>query len=231
MTPPGARPPPPGPPLVHVIDDDAEVSWAVATLLQAAGMPAHTYASAHEFLAELPSIEWPAGGCVLTDIRMPGKTGLDLLHDLRERGFRHPVVVMTAHGDVATAVRAMKAGASDFVEKPFDDEALLSTLRSAMAGPEQRRAGTAEPPRSFSPRSSRQRADIALATELVATLSAREREVLELAMEGKPSKVIAFELGISPRTVEVYRMKLMARLGVGSFAEAVRLAVLAQYGG
>ncbi|PWC27012.1 DNA-binding response regulator [Pseudoroseomonas aestuarii] len=225
MTAAAAPGPRPGQPMVHVIDDDEDVSWAVATLLEAAGTPARTYASAGEFLECLPSLEWSAGGCVLTDIRMPGKDGLDLLHDLRRQGFRHPVVVMTAHGDIATAVRAMKAGASDFIEKPFDDEVLLSTLRTAMAGPPGEPGALDDPPRNAS-----QRTDIARAAERVATLSPREREVLELAMEGKPSKVIGFELGISPRTVEVYRIKLMARLGVGSFAEAVRLAVLAQYG-
>ena len=153
-------------------------------------------------------------GCVLTDVRMPGLDGLELLRQLKQGGFRRPVVVMTAHGDVPMAVRAMKAGAADFVEKPFDDEALLAATEAALgrrAGHRCRRGGRCR-------------------EERIASLSPREREVLDLLVAGKPNKLIARDLGLSPRTVEVHRARLMARLGVGSLAEAVRLAVHAELG-
>lgn len=211
-------------PTVHVIDDDDNVSWAIATLLEAAGMRTRTYTSARDFLDSLPYIEWTTSECILTDIRMPEKDGLELLRDLRQRGCLYPVIVMTAHGDIATAVRSMKAGASDFIEKPFDDNALISMIHNVSTN--SARSNLDDP--GVSPKLIRNESALQ-AIELVSTLSPREREVLELAMQGKSSKVIAIELGISPRTVEVYRMKLMDRLGVGSFAEAVRFGVLAKY--
>lgn len=203
---------------VHVIDDDEDVCWAIETLLMSAKLPVQTWPSALAFLEGLPGIEPEAVGCVLTDVRMPGMDGIELLRRLREQGFARPVLVMTSHGDIALAVRAMKLGAYEFVEKPFDDEALLSAVSAALATGGSRQA--AETPRP----------EIADAAARIATLSPREREVLELAMEGKSSKVIAHELGLSPRTVEVHRLRLMARLGVGSLAEAVRLSVLAELG-
>jgi len=144
---------------------------------------------------------------------MPGLDGLELLSRLKQGGFRRPVVVMTAHGDVSTAVRAMKAGALDFVEKPFDDGALLAVVEAALGTSQAAGAAGADD-----------------AAERVAALSPREREVLDLLIAGKPNKQIARDLGLSPRTVEVHRARLMARLGVGSLAEAVRLAVRAELG-
>jgi two-component system response regulator FixJ len=142
---------------------------------------------------------------------MPGIDGLELQALLNRLGFRLPIVVMTGHGDVATAVQAMKAGAVDFIEKPCDDERLLGAIRQALtvAGPAARNRETAA------------------ATQRIATLSARERQVLDALTVGHPNKVVAFDLGISVRTVEVHRARMLERLGVRSLAEAIRLAVLA----
>ncbi len=213
--------------VVHVIDDDEDVLWSVATLLASYELEVETHASAVAFLAALPGLAGAAEpGCVLTDVRMPDMDGMELLRRLREAGFRRPVIVMTAHGDVSMAVRAMKDGAFDFIEKPFSDEALFATVKTAIALPAR------EPPRAGEPPAAGGlRPEVAQAAALIATLSPREREVLDLAMEGKPSKIIAHELGISPRTVEVHRLRLMARLGVGSLAEAVRLSVWADMAG
>jgi two-component system, LuxR family, response regulator FixJ len=199
--------------VVHVVDDDDAVRRALAMLFRSAGIAAVTHPSGSAFLEALPSIGEGAVGCVLTDVRMPGVDGLELLRRLKQSGFGPPVAVMTAHGDVSTAVRAMKAGAADFVEKPFDDEALLAATEAALGAT--RAFGVV-------------RADDA--AERIAALSPREREVLDLLIAGKPNKHIARDLGLSPRTVEVHRARLMARLGVGSLAEAVRLAVQAELG-
>ena len=207
---------------VHVIDDDEAVRRAVAMLLRSAGLDAAIYPSGAAFLDALPALDAAdadaaGAGCVLTDVRMPGLDGLELLRRLKELGVRAPVVVMTAHGDVATAVRAMKAGASDFVEKPFDDEALLAAIEAALeAGEAPETPETADAPPQAAAR--------------IAALSAREREVLELLMAGKQNKAVARDLDLSPRTVELHRARMMARLGVSSLAEAVRLAVQAGLG-
>ncbi len=198
---------------VHVVDDDDAVRRALALLFRSAGIPAETHSSGFAFLEALPSLREDAVGCVLTDVRMPGLDGLELLRRLKQGGFRRPVVVMTAHGDVSTAVRAMKAGAVDFVEKPFEDEALLAAVEAALGAPQASGAAGADD-----------------AADRIAALSPREREVLDLLISGKPNKLIARDLGLSPRTVEVHRARMMARLGVGSLAEAVRLAVQAELG-
>ena len=198
---------------VHVVDDDDAVRRALAMLFRSAGIPVETHPSGLAFLEALPSFCEEAVGCVLTDVRMPGLDGLELLRRLRQCGFGRPVIVMTAHGDVSTAVRAMKAGAADFIEKPFDDDALLASVGAAL-----------KPTQASGP------AGAADAAARIAALSPREREVLDLLIAGKPNKLIARDLGLSPRTVEVHRARLMARLGVGSLAEAVRLAVQAELG-
>src|SRR5918997_62475 len=149
---------------VHVVDDDDAVRRALAMLFRSAGIPVETHPSGSAFLEALPSLRADAVGCVLTDVRMPGLDGLELLRRLKQGGFQRPVVVMTAHGDVAMAVRAMKAGALDFIEKPFDDEALLAVTEAAL--------GTARTPGAA--------AGADDAAERVAALSPREREVLEL---------------------------------------------------
>jgi two-component system response regulator FixJ len=198
---------------VHVIDDDEPVRRALAMLLRSAGIPVETYPSGGAFLDALPVLRDDAVGCVLADVRMPDLDGLELLRRLKERGFCRPVVIMTAHGDISTAVRAMKAGAADFLEKPFDDQLLLDACEAAL---------------NASPASGATGIDEAAAR--VAALSPREREVLMLLMTGKSNKQIAWDLGLSPRTVELHRAHLMARLEVGSLAEAVRLAVQAELG-
>jgi len=198
---------------VHVIDHDDAIRRALALLFRSAGIPVETHLSGSAFLEALPTLNEDAVGCVLTDVRMPGLDGLELLRRLKQRGFRRPVLVMTAHGDVAMAVRAMKAGAVDFVEKPFDDEVLLAAAEAALGTPQAFGAARAHD-----------------AAERMALLSPREREVLDLLVAGKPNKLIARDLGLSPRTVEVHRARLMARLGVGSLAEAVRLAAYAELG-
>lgn len=199
---------------VHVIDDDEAVLHGLSLLLRSVGLSVSTHASGLDFLSSLAEQGEDAIGCVLTDIRMPGLDGLTLLRRLRSRGFRRPVIVMTGHGDVATAVLAMKAGATDFIEKPFDEDTLLAAIELALStpvvpGPLAGEAGSIA----------------ADAAARIARLSQREREVLQLLVAGKPNKAIALELGLSARTVEVHRARLMARLGVRSLAEAVRLAV------
>ena len=175
---------------VHVIDDDEAVRRAVAMLLRAAGMDAETYSSGAAFLDALPAAGGTVAGCVLTDVRMPGLDGFELLRRLKQLGVRAPVVIMTAHGDVATAVQAMKAGAADFVEKPFVDEALLDAIEGACG------RGSAVCA-----------ADAVSDGARIAALSVREREVLELLMMGKQNKEVARDLGLSPRTVELHRAR------------------------
>lgn len=196
------------PDLVHVIDDDDGVRDALAFLLDVNGIPAAFYGSAKAFLEALP-VE---PGCVLTDVRMPGMTGLELVRELKTRGIACPVVVMTGHGDIPLAVEAMKAGVRDFIEKPFDDEHLITCLRDALKA-----AHTADAPGAAQQRAQQRLAD----------LSARERDVLAGVVEGKMNKQIAFELDISPRTVEIYRANLMTKTGARNIAELMRIALAA----
>jgi two-component system response regulator FixJ len=210
---------------VHVIDDEEEVCWGIATLLMSVGLGVTTHISGLAFLDALSTLPRDGIGCVLTDIQMPGLDGLGLLGRLRTQGFQRPIIVMTAHGDILTAVRTMKAGAFDFVEKPFDDEVLLAIIRAALGVPSAGGPAGAAAPTGQNGGTDPRGAE---AASRVAALSPREREVLGLAMDGKASKMIAYELGISPRTVEVHRTRMMARLGVDSLAEAARLAVWAE---
>jgi two-component system response regulator FixJ len=195
--------------LVHVVDDDAAVRRSLERLLHAAGYDAVSYETTGRFLAaaaELP------GGCVLLDFRMPGMDGLEVQARLGQLGIHLPVIVMTGQGDVSTAVRAMKAGAVDFIEKPYDDDVLISAIEAALT-----KGGQPEHDR-----------EAAAAARRIAALSPRERQVLAGLMAGSHNKVMAFDLGISVRTVELHRARMMERLGVRQLAEAVRLAVLAR---
>lgn len=192
---------------VHIIDDDDAVRESVGFLCATAGFRAETYASPTAFLEIAPTLK---GGCILTDVRMPEMDGLTLVRSLSERGVALPIIVMTGHGDVSMAVQAMKEGAADFLEKPFDDEVMLSAIRSAMSAkhPDARPAAADDP-----------------TAAKLALLSERERQVLNGLIEGHANKVIALDLGISPRTVEIYRAKLMAKMEAASLAELVRMVV------
>lgn len=193
---------------VHVIDDDAGLREALAFLFEVNGLAAEFHVSADAFLDALPV----AQGCVLTDVRMPGRTGMELVQELKARGVDMPVVVMTGHGDVPLAVEAMKAGVIDFIEKPFSDERLLSAVRSAL---DRLRSGEDKDQ------------DRASAQVRLEGLSPRERDVLEGVVAGKANKVIAWELEISPRTVEIYRANLMTKTGARNMAELMRIALAA----
>ena len=193
--------------IVHVIDDDEGVRQSLEFLLRASGVTARTYESALAFLNALPTIET---GCVITDVRMPGISGVELLRRLRSLNVGFPVIVITGHGDVPLAVEAMKLGAVDFLEKPFEDDALLAAVQSALGRREL---------------DARHAAEKAETGERIASLSARERQVLEGLIAGHPNKTIAFDLGISPRTVEIYRANVMTKMKAASLSDLVRMAL------
>jgi two-component system response regulator FixJ len=194
--------------IVHVIDDDDAMRESLAFLLNSSRVTVATYENAYVFLAKLASIQ---GGCVVTDVRMPGMSGIDLLKRLRELKSTIPVIVITGHGDVPLAVEAMKFGASDFLEKPFDDNLLLSAVRTALA----QDAATHE-----------DQALRAMVIQRLESLSTRERQVLDGLVSGHPNKTIAYDLGISPRTVEIYRANVMTKMEASSLSELVRMALI-----
>ncbi len=196
---------------VHVVDDDAAIRRSLEQLLDAAGFRVVSYDTPLAFLDAALDL---SPGCVLLDIKMPGIDGLEVQALLQKRSVSWRVIVMTGQGDVQSAVRAMKAGAVDFLEKPYSDQLLLDAIELALAGADRANVDR----------------DAAQATERIAALSPREREVLDALVAGRPNKAIAFDLGISVRTVEVHRARMMERLGVRQLAEAVRLAVMAQIG-
>jgi two-component system response regulator FixJ len=195
---------------VHLVDDDDSVRRSVGFMLKTSGYRVLSYASGQDLLAASKEL---GDGCILMDIRMPGMDGLEVQEALRERGVALPVVIMTGHGDIALAVRAMKAGAIDFIEKPFDKPVLMAALEQSFAS-----LSTAA--------DSRGRAKDALVRLQV--LTGRERQVLDGLADGLPNKTIAFDLGISPRTVEIHRANLMTKLQVRSLSEALRIAFAAQ---
>jgi two-component system response regulator FixJ len=191
--------------IVHVIDDDDALRDSVRLFLANEGLNVKTYASATEFLSALDSA---AVGCVVTDVRMPGMSGMELLAHLASRSLALPVVVVTGHADVPLAVRAMKQGAVDLLEKPFRAEDLIGAVRRALVsgrGSQTNDAQTRE------------------AMARLATLSVRENEVLDRLIRGQPNKIIAHEMGISPRTVEVHRANVMKKTQAGSLSELVRM--------
>ncbi|QRM27311.1 response regulator FixJ [Microvirga sp. VF16] len=193
---------------VHVVDDDVAVRKSLAFLLASEGLPVRLHESASAFLDDAPSVE---AGCIVTDVRMPGIDGIELIRRLKERGIALPVIVMTGHADVPMAVEAMKEGAIDFLEKPFGDEVFLAAVRSALARQE---------------RNSHHGAQVAEIQGRFDALSERERQVLDGLVAGKANKMIAYDLGISPRTVEIYRANVMAKMQAKSLSELVRLALL-----
>lgn len=195
---------------VHVVDDDRDVRLSISFMLGAAGFESRPFASGQDFLESLDDL---VPGAILLDIRMPEVDGFQVMAALAERGIDWPVVVMTGHGEVAIAVRAMKLGAIDFIEKPFGEEVLLSSLERAFELLKDRRE-----------KAERRRA----AVSRVALLTAREREVLQGLMGGLPNKLLARRLGISLRTVEMHRANMMDRLQVSSLAEALTVAVQAE---
>ena len=192
--------------IVHIVDDDEAVRQSLAFLLGSAGHAVRLYDSAPSFLAALGNVK---GGCLITDIRMPQMTGIELLHALKAKACDLPTIVITGHGDIPLAVEAMKAGAVDFIEKPFDDVAILNAVKAALD------------------RSPGGEGGEAIAARL-ASLSDRERQVLEGLIAGHPNKTIAYDLGISPRTVEVYRANLMAKMEAKSLSDLIRMAILAK---
>jgi two-component system response regulator FixJ len=196
--------------IVHIIDDDEAMRDSLSFLLETAEYKSVTYDSAVTFLAALPTL---APGCIITDVRMPEMSGIELVRRLHEQGVAYPVIVITGHADVPLAVEAMKAGVVDFIEKPFDDEVLLLAVRQAMV------------------REVDQQAEREARAEILAridSLSGRERDVLDGLVAGRGNKVIAFDLGISPRTIEIYRANLMTKMGASGLSDLVRMTLLAQ---
>lgn len=195
---------------VYLIDDDEDVRRAVSFLLSTAGFAVRVYESGNKFLEK---IEGLPQGCIVSDVRMPGMDGVELLRRLKERGSTSPVIIMTGHGDVALAVSAMKAGAVDFLEKPFGDDVLISAVDAALG---QLRSGD------------QSASEIAQIQDRAGSLSGRERQVLDGLLKGHPNKTIAYDLSLSPRTVEVHRAAVMAKMGAKSLSELVRMAMLAK---
>jgi len=198
--------------LVHIIDDEDAIRRSVSFILKTSGFAVETWTSGVAFLKEARHVE---EGCILLDVRMPEMDGLDVQQALADKGITMPVIILTGHGDVTLAVRAMKAGAVDFLEKPFEKAVLLVAIEAAFArldAADDKVAGEAE------------------AQILLGVLTAREKDVLEGLAQGLPNKTIAYDLGISPRTVEVHRANLMSKLDVRSLSDALRIAFAAGMG-
>lgn len=195
--------------VVHVVDDDQAVRESLSFMLDSAGLVARTYESATELLDRIDDLE---RGVIITDVRMPGMTGLELVARLSERSVAHPIIVLTGHADVAMAVEAMKSGVIDFIEKPFDDEALLAAVelgRQRLEGEAGRQA---------------EQEDV---RARIAHLTPREKDVFEAIAAGESNKSAAQKLGISPRTVEIYRANVMEKMRARTLSDLVRMALLA----
>lgn len=195
--------------MVHIVDDDEAVRDALSFLMQSEDIPCKSYASAEEFLETYVHTHCE---CLLLDVRMPGLTGLELLDELNSRQIKIPVIFITGHGDISMAVQAMKEGAADFIEKPFNNERLLESVRQCLTD-------------SITNNAASENKQAAL--KLLSTLTKRERQVMDLLVEGKQNKVIAQELGISHRTVELHRAKVMGKLSAHSLSNVVRIALAA----
>ena len=195
--------------VVHIIDDDEGLRESLAFLLRSTKLEVRSFDSAKAFLDVLPDT---ALGCVITDVRMPEMSGIELLRRLKELKIGVPVIVITGHGDIALAVEAMKIGAADFFEKPFDDDLLIASVHAALQQQQDQTKRGIE------------RAEI---EHRIATLSPREKDTLAGLIEGRANKQIAFDLGISPRTVEIYRANLMNKMQANSLSDLVRMALIA----
>ena len=194
--------------VVHVVDDDPALRDSLAFMLDTNDLETRLYAGAGELLDA--AAKAPLQGCILTDVRMPDMNGIELVRELRAQGVTMPVVVMTGHADVSLAIEAIRAGVQDFIEKPFTDDVLLDALSRALNGSADASPSLPDP----------------LVLERLGTLSAREKQVLNGLVAGHANKVIAYDLGISPRTVEVYRANVMTKMQVKSLSELVRVTVL-----
>lgn len=197
--------------IVHLVDDDEAIRRSAGFMLKTSGYLVKSYASGVELLKEKELAE----GCILLDVRMPEMDGLQVQQALKAQGIAFPVIVMTGHGDVGVAVQAMKAGAVDFIEKPFEKAVLLGAIEEGFARIEQ---------------ADRSHARAEEARVRLQALTPRERDVLEGLVRGHPNKTIAYDLDISPRTVEIHRANLMSKLGVASLSEALRIAFAAAAG-
>jgi two-component system response regulator FixJ len=195
------------PPTVYVVDDDSGVRSSIRVLMKSVGLPATQFASAQEFLSAY-RVAQP--GCLVLDIRMPGMNGLELQEELNRRGAVIPVIFITGHGDVPMAVEAMRHGAFEFLQKPFRDQELLDRIQQALARDQESRQGLKE----------HERIRVQLAS-----LTPREREVLDLVATGKANKVVAQDLGVSQRTVEIHRARVMKKMGAKSLAQLVRMVL------
>jgi two-component system, LuxR family, response regulator FixJ len=195
------------PPTVYVVDDDESVRGSLRFLLRSAGLESRAFGSAQEFLASYEPVQ---PGCLVLDVRMPGMSGLELQQELNLRGAILPVIFITGHGDIPMAVEAMQHGAHDFLQKPFRDEDLIERVRRALAKDAKARTALEEH------KAIRGRLD---------SLTPREREVLALMARGKPNKIMAHELGVSQRTVEIHRARVMEKSGASSLAELVRMVM------
>ena len=198
--------------MIHIVDDEDAIRRSAGFMLKTSGFSVATYASGVAFLREVRHAE---PGCILLDVRMPDMDGLEVQQVLLERGVSMPVIILTGHGDMAIAVRAMKAGAVEFIEKPFEKAVLLEAIGIAF----ERLDDTGK-----------RAARAADAAVMIAALTGREQDVLKGLAEGLPNKTIAYDLGISPRTVEVHRANLMTKLGVRSLSDALRIAFAANLG-
>ena len=198
---------------VHIVDDEAPVRRALAFMLASAGYAVRVFESATEFLAAADRIE---EGCLITDLRMPDLDGVELLRALRKADAMLPAIVVTGHADVPMAVEAMKAGALDFIEKPFEEQVLLSALERAIGELQSKSARDT---------------DVAAVEARLATLTEREQQVMSMIVAGLPNKTIAYDLQISPRTVEVHRAKVMSKMQARSLPELVRMALAVEAAG
>jgi len=198
--------------VIHLVDDDEAIRRSAGFMLKTSNFTVKTYASGIDLLKEARSLD---SGCILLDVRMPGMDGLEVQQELRDRGIALPVIVMTGHGDVSVAVQAMKAGAVDFIEKPFEKATLLLAIEEGFS-------------RIQNSKRSAARSDEA--NVRLEVLTEREKDVMKGLVRGLPNKTIAYDLGISPRTVEIHRANLMSKLKVASLSEALRIAFAAGMG-